>query len=103
MLFLTGLPANPYAGDKNVIDILSALFGALWDGLLNVPVPGLSFSFAEVFLALLTAGLVGLILKTAFYFFGSHLSDGWVGKTPNNGKRNYKGERSGKPAARKGD
>ena len=46
MYFLSGLPANPYAGDKSVIDILSALFGALWNGLLRVPVPGLSFSFA---------------------------------------------------------
>lgn len=102
MYFLQGLPSNPYDGDSNVIDILKALFGALWDGLLNVPVPGLSFSFAEVFIALLTAGLVGLILKTAFHFFGSHLSDGWNSKTPNSSKENYKGKRSVKPAARKG-
>ncbi len=103
MFFLQGLPANPYSCDKNVIDILSALFGALWNGLLNVPVPGLSFSFAEVFIALLTAGLVGLILKTAFQFFGSHLSDGWNSKAPNFGKGNSKGRRSEKPAARKGE
>lgn len=103
MYFLQGLPSNAYAGDKSVIDILSALFGALWNGLLRVPVPGLSFSFAEVFIALLTAGLVGLILKTAFQFFGSHLSDGWNSKAPNSGKGNSKGKRSEKPAARKGD
>lgn len=102
MYFLQGLPTNPYSGDKDVIDILKALFGALWNGLLNVKVPGLSFSFAEVFLALLTAGLVGLILKTAFHFFGSHLADGWNSKAPNAGKPNNKGTRSEKPASRKG-
>lgn len=103
MYFLNGLPANPYAGDETVIDILSTLFGALWNGLMNVRVPGLSFSFAEVFIALLTAGLVGLILKTAFQYFGSHLADGWNSKAPSSGKGNSKGKRSEKPAARKGD
>lgn len=91
------MPVNQYPDDQGVIDIISTLFGALWNGLLNVNVPGFDFSFAEVFIALLTAGLVGLILKASFNFFGSHLSDGWNDTKQN--KYNSKG-RSVKPGRR---
>ena len=64
--------------DQGVIDILSALFGALWSGLDDCLVPGFDFSFADVFLALLIAGLVGTIMKGLFHYFGSHFTDGHI-------------------------
>lgn len=88
------MPVNQYPEDSGVISIISTLFEAFWNGLCNINVPGFDFSFADVFLALLTAGLVGLILKACFHFFGSHLSDGWNSDQQN--KYNSKG-RSGKP------
>ena len=51
------------SNDQGVIDILHALFSALWSGLDDVIVPGFDFSFADVFLALFIAGLVGTVLK----------------------------------------
>lgn len=64
--------------DQGVIDILSALFGALWSGLDACMVPGFDFSFADVFLALFIAGLVGTIMKGLFQYFGSHFTDGKI-------------------------
>lgn len=90
------MPANAYPEDSGVISIISTLFDAFWNGLCNIPVPGFSFSFADVFLALLTAGLVGLILKASFQFFGSHLSDGWNDKTHNDRGRGEKPGQKGK-------
>jgi len=75
-IFLTGLGENLYPEDQPVIAILQALFGALWRGLNNIIVPGFNFSFADVFLALFTAGLVGLIMKAVFNTFASHFTDG---------------------------
>lgn len=64
--------------DQGVIDILKALFGALWEGLDSCMVPGFDFSFADVFLALFIAGLVGSIMKGLFQYFGSHFTDGKI-------------------------
>ena len=77
--------------DEGVIGILQALFGALWTGLDDIIVPGFDFSFADVFLALFIAGLVGIIMKALFEYFGSHFKDG-----------NIKGSASGKQRTRKG-
>lgn len=83
-----------FLDDQGVIDILKALFSALWSGLDDVVVPGFDFSFADVFLALFIAGLVGTIMKALFVYFGSHFTDG-----------NIKGKARGgeKPACRKGE
>lgn len=89
------MPVNQYPEDSGVISIISTLFSALWDGLCDVPVPGFGFSFADVFLALLTAGLIGLILKACFAFFGSHLSDGWNDNTHKDKGRGEKPGRKG--------
>lgn len=89
-IFLTGLGENLYPEDQPVISILHALFGALWRGLNGVIVPGFNFSFADVFLALFTAGLVGLIMKAVFSTFASHFTNGKI-----------KGRASGKQPAGK--
>lgn len=62
------LPSNVYPEDSNIIDLVGTFFSGIWDGLDRCPVPGFSFSFADLFIALLTAGFIGLILKTAFHF-----------------------------------
>lgn len=85
------LPANPYPQDQGAIDVVRAVFGPIWEGLTNTNVPGFDFSFAAMFIALLTAGLIGLILKTGFQYFGSHLTDGPV-KRGSGKRRGSKGE-----------
>lgn len=72
------LPSNVYPEDSNIIDLVGAFFSGIWEGLDRCSVPGFSFSFADLFIALLTAGFIGLILKTAFHFFGSHFTDGSI-------------------------
>lgn len=83
-----------FLNDQGVIDILKALFGALWSGLDDVFVPGFDFSFADVFLALFIAGLVGTIMKALFVYFGSHFTDGKIKGKARGGE---------KPAGRKGE
>lgn len=81
-----------FLDDQGVIDILKALFSTLWSGLDDVFVPGFDFSFADVFLALFIAGLVGTIMKGLFVYFGSHFTDGKIkGKA-----RGAKSPRAGK-------
>lgn len=70
------MPSNVYPQDSRVIAILRSIFVPIWDGLTNTNVPGFDFSIAAFFIALLTAGLIGLILKAAFNYFGSHFTDG---------------------------
>lgn len=69
---------NVYPEDSGVITILKAIFLPIWNGLDNCHVPGFDFSFADLFIAMLTAGLVGLIMKTGFNYFGSHFTDGSI-------------------------
>lgn len=83
-----------FLDDQGVIDILKALFSTLWSGLDDVFVPGFDFSFADVFLALFIAGLVGTIMKALFVYFGSHFSDGKIKGKARGGE---------KPAGRKGE
>lgn len=66
------MPANQYEQDAGVIEIIGTIFGSIWTGLDNAHVPGFDFSFADVFIALITAGLVGYILHAAFGLFQSH-------------------------------
>jgi len=89
-----------FLSDQGVIDILKALFGALWSGLDDCMVPGFDFSFADVFLALFIAGLVGIIMKGLFQYFGSHFTDGKI-----KGKANCKAQSGAGKArnARKGE
>lgn len=68
------MPTNQYPQDQGVIDIISTIFGKIWEGLDNCNVPGFDFSFADVFIALITAGLVGFIMHAVFGLFQSHFS-----------------------------
>lgn len=84
---------NVYPQDSGVIDILKAIFVPIWNGLSNIHVPGFDFSFAELMIAMLTAGLVGMIMKTAFNYFGSHFTDGSIkGGSGDKPKRRSKGD-----------
>lgn len=60
--------------NETPINIIQTIFSKIWNGLDNVNVPGFSFSFADVFLAILTAGFIGMIMKAAFNVFESHFS-----------------------------
>lgn len=66
---------------SDALDLLSAFFNSLWTGLKKVEIPGTSWSIAEVFIAILVAGMIGLVLKIAFKLFNSHLGRG-LGSRP---------------------
>ena len=61
---------------SDALNLFSRFFNALWSGLKQVDIPGTSWSIAEVFIAILIAGLVGLVLKIAFKLFSTHLGRG---------------------------
>ena len=63
-----------YIANETPINIIHTIFSSIWSGLDNVNVPGFGFSFADVFLALLTAGFIGMIMKAAFNMFESHFT-----------------------------
>lgn len=63
-----------FLSDQGVIDILKGIFIPLWNGLDSVNVPGFDFSFADVWIAIMTAGFVGMLMKHLFGLFESHFN-----------------------------
>lgn len=61
---------------EDALDLLSAFFNSLWSGLKQVIIPGTTWSIAEVFIAILIAGMIGLVLRIAFKLFNTHFGRG---------------------------
>lgn len=65
------------------ISVMKAIFEPLWTGLLNINIPGTNWPIAGFFIALLTAGLIGKLMKHLFAgVFNSHFEDGLRGGRP---------------------
>ena len=60
----------------SALNLITTYFNALWTGLKSVYIPGTSWSIAEFFMAIIIAGLVGIVLKIAFKLFESHFGRG---------------------------
>lgn len=63
--------------DESVISGLAAIFSSIWSGMENINLPGTHWPISGFFLALFTAGVIGLILKHIFKIFESHFNRGF--------------------------
>lgn len=87
MIYLTELQQfstnlDDYSAD-GFIGVMRAVFLPLWDGLMSVNVPGTNWPIGGFFIALMTAGLIGKILKHLFSgVFNSHFEGGLRGGRP---------------------
>lgn len=61
---------------EDALTLLGAYFTALWNGLKEVIIPGTDWSIADFFLAIFTAGMIGLVLHIAFKLFNNHFGRG---------------------------
>lgn len=68
---------------EGFIGVMRAVFVPLWNGLMTYNVPGTNWPIGGFFIALMTAGLIGKIMKHIFSgVFNSHFEDGLRGGRP---------------------
>ena len=65
----------------STLDLLSAFFNSIWNGLSQTSIPGTEWTVTGFFLAIFAGGVLGLVLKWLFKVFNTHFGRGYKDRT----------------------